>query len=225
MTGTGRGVGADPTAIRSQVKRLPENAVNDPAVLAAVLDAGVVAHVGVVQDGWPYVVPVGYAPWRDGILIHGSTASRLFKMLAAGAPACVTVTHLDGLSLARSAFHSSMEYRTAMLFGTFVPVTGEDKATALADITEHLLPGRWQHVRHPTAQEDKATSVLHLVPVDWSVKISEGFEDESDDIAAYPQLWAGRVPLRVVAGEPIPDAAADHVPLPEHVAELTRARR
>lgn len=222
---TGAGDGADPAAIRSQVRRLPEKAVDDPAVLTAVLAAGVVAHVGVVQDGWPYVIPVGYAPWRGGVVIHGSTASRLFRLLAAGAPACLTVTHLDGLSLARSAFHSSMEYRTAMLFGTCVPLTGEDKATALADLTEHLLPGRWEHVRHPTTQEDKATSVLHLVPDEWSVKIGAGFEDEADDIAAYPDLWAGRVPLRVVTGDPLPDAEAAHLPAPRHVADLVRAWR
>lgn len=212
-------------AIRSTVRRLPENQVDDPARLAEVLAAGVVAQVGVVQDGWPYAVPVGYAPWRDGVVIHGSTASRLFKLLAGGAPMCLTVTHLDGLSLARSAFHSGMSYRSAMLFGTCVPLTGEDKAAALADLTEHLLPGRWEHVRHPSVQEDKATMVLYLVPTAWSLKISAGFEDHAEDIEAYPELWAGLVPLRVVADEPIPDDAASHVPVPPHVSDLRHIRR
>jgi nitroimidazol reductase NimA-like FMN-containing flavoprotein (pyridoxamine 5'-phosphate oxidase superfamily) len=140
---------------------------------------------------------------RDGdrLLLHGSTGSRLMRTLQTGAPVCVTVTHLDGLVLARSAFHSSMNYRSAMILGTARPV--HDDVEALRLLTEHLLPGRWDHVRAPLRRELAATLVLEVPLDEWSVKVGEGPpEDEPEDLD--DPVWAGVIPLSVVAGTPIP---------------------
>lgn len=206
---------------RLQVKRLPEKQVADRAVLDDILASAVVGHLGVIDDGWPYVLPVAYAPWRAGVLLHGSTASRLFRLLSSGARTCFTVTLMDGLVLARSAYNSSMNYRSASLFGTVEILDGEDKAQAFVALTDHLLPGRWEHIRHPSPQEDKATRVLYLPAERWSVKVGAGFADDpAQDVAEYPDLWAGAVGLRTVADSPTADAEAAGVPVPPHVAAL-----
>lgn len=206
---------------RLQVKRLPAKEVADRTVLDAILAAGLVGHVGVVDDGWPYVLPVAYAPWRDGVVLHGSTASRLFRLLSAGAPTCLTVTLLDGLVLARSAYNSSMNYRSASLFGVVEALAGDDKADAFAAITEHLLPGRWDHIRHPAPQEDKATMVLYLPAERWSVKVGAGFADDpDDDIDEFGAVWAGRLDLRLTCHGARADSAAAHLPVPPHVEAL-----
>ncbi len=199
---------------------MPEKQSADPAALAEVLAAGILAHVAVVQDDQPFVVPVGYAPWREGIVFHGSTASRLFKSLAAGTPTCATITLLDGLVLARSAFESSMEYRSAMLLGTCTPVTGPDKTHALDTLTNHLLPGRAAHARSASAQEQKATTLIYLPATEWSVKIGAGFaEDSPEDLTDYAELWAGRVRMRTVFDEPEADPAAEELPIPDYVRQ------
>ena len=205
--------------VRSQVHRLPEKQVRSVDYLENVLAAGLVAHVGVVQDGQPYVLPVAYAPWRGGVVFHGSTASRLSNLLAAGVATCVTITLLDGLVAARSAFESSMEYRCAMLFGTCVKLTGTDQDHALQAITEHRLPGRWDHIRHPSKQENKATMVLYLGIDEWSLKVGEGFaEDPAADLVDFAGVWAGRVPLRTVPGMPEADPRTGRLPVPPYVA-------
>jgi len=133
---------------RTRVRRIPEKAVEDRAVLDAILDAGLVAHVGIVDEsGQPYVVAVAYARDGDRLLFHGSTGSRLFRRLAEGAPTCVTVTLLDGLVLARSAFESSMNYRGAMALGTCTVLEGDERDEALRIISDHLLPGRWDDIQ------------------------------------------------------------------------------
>lgn len=210
-------------APKVRVKRLPEKQVDDPTVLAEILRAGVLAHLAAVVDGQPYVLPVAYAPWSDGIVLHGSNASRLFRHLASGAPTCATITLLDGLVYARSAFESSMEYRSAMLFGSAVQLTGDRKAAALRAISDHLLPGRWEHIRPPSEKEDKATMVLHLQPDSWSVKVGSGFADDVPaDLELLGHVWAGRVPLSTTAGPAIPDptSAANGTPVPAHVADI-----
>ena len=206
---------------RTRVRRLPELAVHERAVLNAVLDAGLVAHAAMVQDGQPYAVPVAYARDGDRLLLHGSTGSRLFRTLAAGAPACVTVTLVDGLVLARSVFESSMNYRSVMVLGSCVPVDGEDRLAALQRLTEHLMPGRWAQARLPTAKELAATTVVALPLAECSVKVSDGGPDDPAEDLAWP-VWAGVVPVEHRFGEPRP--AADLHPDREPPAYLAQWR-
>lgn len=211
---------------RTRVRRLPEKAVTQREALHAVLDAGLVAHVAVVDDGQPYVVPVAYARRDDTVLFHGSTGSRLFRLLQEGQPTCLTVTLLDGLVLARSAFESSMNYRSAMVLGVARRLEGDDELDALRTISEHLLPGRWDEVRLPSRKERAATMTLALDLTEASVKISAGGPaDAEDDLAdaELMRLWAGRVPLRESFG----DAVADDLtpagtPVPAYVTAWTR---
>lgn len=205
---------------RTRVRRLPERAVTDRAALHAVLDAGRVAHVAVVDpDGQPFVVPVAYARDGDRVVFHGSTGSRLFRALATGAPTCLSVTHLDGLVLARSAFESSMNYRSAMVLGRCTELSGAEKADALRVITEHLLPGRWAEVRHPTPKEDAATLVLALPLDECSVKIRTGGPEDPQEDVAIP-IWAGEVPMAPAFGDPVPaDDLAGGIDAPGYLRE------
>jgi len=198
---------------RTRVRRLPELAATETDALYAVLDAGLVAHVALVDGHQPFALPVAYA--RDGgrLLMHGSTASRLFRGLAAGMPACVTVTLLDGLVCARSVFHSSMNYRSAMVLGRACAVPAQEKETALRCISDHLMPGRWQDARPPSRKELAATLVV-AVPLDEaSVKVSAGLPDEEPEDAGWP-AWSGVVPLATVPGPP---QSADADPPPAYV--------
>lgn len=217
---------ADPGSTpRTRVKRLPEKAVTDRGVAYAILDAGLVAHVAVVTDGQPYVVPVGYARLGDEVVFHGSSASRLFTTLAAGAPTCVTVTLLDGLVLARSLFESSMHYRTVMAIGTCRRLEGEEELRALLDLSERLMPGRTSEARHPTTQELKATITLALPLDEISVKVGEGPPDDVDsDLVdpVYSRIWAGYVPLSESFGEPVADDLAAGIPVPDYVRRWRR---
>jgi uncharacterized protein len=212
-----------PAGGRTRVTRLPYRQVHDRRVLHAVLDAGLVAHVGVVRDGVPVILPVGYARDGDSLLLHGSTGGGLFRQAAAGAPVTVTVTLLDGLVYARSLFDSSMNYRCAMVIGMATPVTGPDKLAALRLLSEHLMPGRWSEVREPTARELAATLVLRVPLAEASVKLrAEGAGGEPDD-GESRAVWAGVLPLGTVAGEPEPDPDVPAgVPVP---ASLDRARQ
>jgi uncharacterized protein len=209
---------------RTAVRRLPEKQRQDRVVLDAILDDGVVAHVAIVDDGQPYALPMAYARDGDRLLLHGSTASRLARALADGVPVCVTVTHLDGLVLARSAFESSMHYRSAMVLGRCRLV--RDPRAALERLTEALLPGRWSEVREVRDRELAATSVLELPIEEWSVKVSDGDpEDPAEDQAL--DIWAGVVPIEQRYGAPRP--AADlrpGIPAPGSLERLvTRGRR
>ena len=205
---------------RTTVRRLPEKQVRDRPVLDAVLDAGRVAHVAVRDEGGqPYVVPVAYARDGDTVLFHGSTASRLFRGLADGAPTCLTVTLLDGLVAARSVFESSMHYRSAMMLGTAVVLTGDDKLRALEQVSEHLMPGRWADARQPNRKELAATLVLSLPLDEWSVKVSDSPPDDAAEDLDLP-VWAGVLPLREVAGAPVPAPDLRGAPpLPAYVGE------
>lgn len=186
---------------RTRIRRLPEKSRSERAELDAILDVALIAHVGVVDDAWPYVIPMACARDGDRLLIHGSTGSRTMHLMAQGAPVCATVTHLDALVLARSAFNSSMNYRCAMILGTASPV--DDQLAALRILTEHLLPGRWAVLRPPTRKELAATSVVELPLTEWSVKVGEGPpHDDPEDLHA--DVWAGTVPLETNFGLPIP---------------------
>lgn len=191
----------DQHSVRTRVRRLPEKARGERADLDAVLDAAKVAHVALVHDGHPVNIPVAAARDGDRLLLHGSTGSRLFRALADGAPACVAVTLLDAMVLARSAFESSMSYRSAVLYGTARPVG--DKPAALRAMSEAWLPGRWEELRAPTAKELAATLVLELPIEEWSVKVSDGPpEDPESDLDAV--VWAGVLPIRTSYDEPVP---------------------
>jgi uncharacterized protein len=187
---------------RTRIRRLPEKAVADVAVLHAILDAARVAHVGFADDdGRPVVIPTGVARDGDRLLMHGSTGSRLFRRLAGGIDVCVTVTHLDGMVLARSAFESSMHYRSAMVFGRAAEV--DDKVTALRAMSDAWLPGRWETLRPPAPRELAATMVLALPLEEWSVKVSDGPpEDAPEDLDA--PVWAGVLPIVTTYGKPVP---------------------
>jgi nitroimidazol reductase NimA-like FMN-containing flavoprotein (pyridoxamine 5'-phosphate oxidase superfamily) len=212
---------------RTRIHRLPERAVQDRAALHAVLDAGLVAHVAVRdEDGQPYVLPVGYARRDEDVVFHGSNASRLFKGLAAGQPTCLTVTLLDGLVLARSAFESSMNYRSVMVLGVARRLTGEDELDALRVISDHLLPGRWADIRQPIPKERAATLTLALSLDECSVKIRDGGpEDLDEDIAdpVYGRIWAGHVPITEHFGAPVPcPTNPPGTSAPGYIAQWTR---
>lgn len=201
---------------RTRIRRVADRAVTEVAGLYAVLDAGLVAHVAVSEDGQPFVLPVAYARRGDEVVFHGSTGSRLMRTLADGQPTCLTVTLLDGLVLARSAFESSMNYRSAMVLGVARQLDGDDELDALKCVADHLLPGRWTDIRPPSSKERAATMTLALSLTECSVKVRTGGpEDDPADLAdpAYSTVWAGHVPLVESFGLPVPDAhcAADAV--------------
>jgi nitroimidazol reductase NimA-like FMN-containing flavoprotein (pyridoxamine 5'-phosphate oxidase superfamily) len=203
---------------------LPEKQVHDRDVLDRLLDAALVAHVAVVDGDQPYVLPVAVARDGDRLIVHGSTASRLFRALAGGAPTCLTATLVDGLVLARSQFESSMHYRSAMVLGRCTVLEGEEKARALVRLTEHLMPGRSADAREASAQELRATTVLSLPLTEWSIKVSDGPPDDADSDLERP-VWAGTVPLHRTWGAPAP--APDlrvAVPVPAYVGTWTSGR-
>lgn len=210
---------------RTRVKRIPDKAVTDREAAYAILDAGLVAHVAVVTDGQPYVVPVGYARRGDEVVFHGSSASRLFTTLSTGSPTCLTVTLLDGLVLARSLFESSMHYRTVMALGSCRRLEGDEEVQALLDLSEVLMPGRTAEARHPARQELKATITLALALDEISVKVGQGPpEDVPGDLVdpAYSTIWAGWVPITESFGQPVADDLAASVPVPDYVRAWRR---
>jgi len=209
---------------RTRVHRLPERAVSEVQALHDILDAGLVAHVSVVTDGQPYVVPVGYARRGDEVVFHGSSASRLFRTLSTGQSMCFTVTLLDGLVLARSAFNSSMNYRSVMVLGSPRLLTGDEELDALRAVSEHLIPGRWEHIRHPSPQELKATTTLCLSLAECSVKVRTGEpHDDAEDVTNLSELWAGVMPIVEAFGEPLtaPDCPQG-LETPSHLRQWTR---
>lgn len=190
---------------RTTLKRLPKRAEYDRDAVYRILDEGFVCHVGFAIDGRPFVIPTGYARIEDALYIHGSAASRMLKAMEGGLEVAVTVTLLDGLVLARSAFHHSMNYRSVMVFGRAVVVEEpEEKMEALRALTEHIVPGRWAEVRWPDENEMKATLVLRLPINEVSAKVRTG--PPIDDEADYAlDVWAGEIPLRLEAAEPVAD--------------------
>jgi nitroimidazol reductase NimA-like FMN-containing flavoprotein (pyridoxamine 5'-phosphate oxidase superfamily) len=201
---------------RVRVTRLPERGHYDRATVHAILDQSFLCHIGFVADGQPYVIPTSYGRAVDTLYVHGSAASRMLRNLEGGLPVCVTVTLLDGLVVARSLFHSSMNYRSVVILGKARLVAEPDeKLLALRAISEQIFPGRWEDARKPNEQELKATSVLALAIEECSAKIRTGGpHDEAEDYAL--PIWAGVVPLRVVAGVPAPDDG-----LPSAIADQT----
>jgi uncharacterized protein len=193
-----------PRTDRTTVRRLPTRGAYDRALIHSILDEGLICHVGFVADGRPFVIPTIHARVGDRLYVHGSPASRMLKAMAGGVEVCITVTLLDGLILARSAFHHSMNYRSVVLFGEARPVDDPaEKARVLQVLAEHLVPGRWPDIRVPTPGELKATSVLSLPIDEASAKVRTGPPVDDEDDYALP-IWAGILPLSIAAGEPIP---------------------
>ena len=205
---------------RTKVRRLAKRARTDRADLYAVLDAGLICHLGVIHDGVPRVVPTAFGRLGDTIYVHGSTGSTTL-LAADGQPACVTVTHLDALVCARSAFHHSMNYRSAMVYGTARIVRDDaERLEALRVIVEHLIPGRWDGCRTPNRQELAATAVLAMPLAEASVKIRTGpAADEPEDLDLG--FWGGIIPARLEFGPPEHDhLAPEDGEIPAHVLKL-----
>ena len=209
---------------RTQVRRLPKKAVNDREVMNQILDAALVAHVAIVDDKQPYALPVSFARDGDRLLLHGSAASRLFKKLADGKPCCATITIMDGLVMARSAFESSMHYRCVMVLGEAVELHGDEKVAAFDLLVKAFMPGRELEVRKSTKKELKATTLVALSLDEASVKVSN-FEpgDLPEDMDS--PLWAGIIPIQHTFGTPR-DAAdlKPGIPVPGYIAEWTNGR-
>ena len=210
---------------RTRLGRHPERGSHDRATIYPILDEGFVCHVGFVSEGHPFVIPTGYGRVGDTIYIHGSAASRMLRNLQTGVDVCVTVTILDALVLARAAFSHSMNYRSVLVLGKAELVKNEEeKLAALQAISEHIIPGRWAEARHPTLQELKATSVLKLPLTEASAKIRNGPPKDHAEDYALP-VWAGVLPLGLVAAEPVEDPVSEIHQIPEYVAKYSRERK
>ena len=203
--------------------RLPELASTDRAALDALLDSALVGHFALVaDDGTPAILPTAVIRDGDRVLCHGSTGSRWMRRLASGEPTALAVTSYDGLVVARSAFESSIHYRSAVLFGSCTPVTDDDKEHVLDLITDRLLPGRVAEVRRPTKAELAATLVLSLPIEDWSLRVSDDWPEDGPDDVAGP-AWAGVVPLLPAWCDPLPAPdLADGIDVPPSVRGLSR---
>jgi len=211
---------------RTTLKRLPARGFYDHELVFKILDEGFICHIGFNVDGRPVVIPTGYARVDEKLYVHGSQASRMWRTLKTGVDACVTVTLVDGLVLARSAFHHSINYRSVVIFGQAKLVDdAQEKVAALVAFSEHVIRGRWDDVREPTEQELKATTVLSLELAEVSAKVRTGPPLDDEEDYELP-IWAGVVPLRVVAGEPIPDPRLpNNIPAPDYALKYERGSR
>ena len=211
--------------VRTRVVREADRAVYDREAAYRILDEGFLCHVGFVIDGQPWVIPTSYGRDGDSLYIHGSAASRMLRQMKDGVAVCVTVTLLDGLVLARSIFNHSMNYRSLVILGKATLVDDPaEKIEALRRLSEHIIPGRWADSRQPNERELKATSVLRLPIEEFSAKVRTGpvVDDEEDYSFA---VWAGVVPLTMVAGAPIDDSRLlDGWRAPEYARNYTRGR-
>ncbi len=210
---------------RTTLKRLPERGTHEFEAIASILDEALYCHIGFVADGQPYVVPTGFG--RDGrtVYVHGSAASRMMRTLSDGVPVCLTATLVDGLVLARSAFHHSINYRSVMIVGVAQELPADEKEHGLKVITEHLAPGRWDDVRGPAPQELKATTVLKLDIDEASAKVRSGPpKDDEADLAL--DCWAGVLPFALTAQPPVrDDQTPETTAVPDYVTNYRRPGR
>lgn len=208
---------------RTALRRLPQRGEFDRETVYRILDEAFVCHVGFVVDGQPCVIPTSYGRVGDKLYIHGSAASRMLRSLAGGIAVCVTVTLIDGLVLARSAFHHSINYRSVVIFGTATMIEDEkEKMSALMAFTEHIIQGRWAEVREPNEKELKGTLVLELPLIEASAKIRTGppKDDEEDQSM---NVWAGEVPLQINALAPVDDPSLlREIKPPDYVLNYSR---
>ncbi|HEX3566068.1 MAG TPA: pyridoxamine 5'-phosphate oxidase family protein [Acidimicrobiales bacterium] len=208
---------------RVRVRRLAERGHYESSTIDSILDEGLVCHIGFAEAGSPVVIPTAYARTGDLVYLHGAVGNAALRALATGAPACVTVTLVDGLVLARSAFHHSLNYRSVVIFGCATEVTDiEEKRTALTAIVEHIVPGRAADARPPSDAELRATRVVSMSISEASAKVRVGGpNDDPEDVSR--SVWAGHVPLRLVADVPVPDREhPPSVPPPGYVREYAR---
>jgi uncharacterized protein len=210
---------------RSKLRRLPKRGSHEPEIVHAILDAGFLAHVGFQANGQPFVIPTLFGREEEKLYLHGSVASRMLGELGAGVPACVTVTLVDGLVLARSAFHHSINYRSVIAFGTARKIEEPaQKTRALRIISEHLMTGRWDDVRSPSEKELKATAVLEFSIEEASAKIRQGPPLDDEEDYSLP-VWAGILPVKLEAKTPIPDPRLpEGVYLPQYILNYRSPR-
>ena len=210
---------------KNNVKRMPKRGYYDRQTIYRILDEALICHVGFAEGGQPYVVPINFARVDDTIILHGAKASRLLKHIEAGHPVCVEATIVDGLVLARSVFHHSVNYRSVVLFGKGCLVLEEpEKLAALEAVTEHLIPGRWKEARLPNAKELNATSVVSIRIAEASAKVRLGPPLDDQEDYTLP-VWAGVLPLKEMPLSPLHDELqSEGVPLPEYIAGYSRQR-
>jgi uncharacterized protein len=212
-----------PVTDRTRIVREANRAVYDHDAIYKILDEGLVCHVGFAVDGQPFVIPTMFARIGDNLYFHGSAASRMLRGLSSGLPVCITVTLTDGLVLARSVFNHSMNYRSVVALG-HATLIGDpvEKLGALRAFTEKLIPGRWNDARRPNEKELKATSILKLPLTEVSAKVrADGVEDDAEDYAF--SVWAGIIPLRLVADAPVRDDRCEaSIPTPAYAANFKR---
>jgi len=211
---------------RTKVRRLPERARYDRETVNAILDEGFVCHLGVCEAGQPVVIPTTYARRGEVLYLHGAPASSVLAKAAAGGTVCLTVTLVDGLVLARSAFHHSVNYRSVVLFGHAQEVTDPaEKCFALAALVEHIIPGRSQDARPPSETELRATRVLKVIVEEASAKVRTGGPKDDPDDMQLTGVWAGELPLHSVAGPPLADPEGQgEAAVPPYVAAYRRGR-
>ncbi len=205
---------------RSKIRRAPKRGHYDEKSIYQILDSGQICHVGFIHHGKPVVIPTIYGRLNNKLYIHGATVSRLIVELEKGIDISLSVAHVDGLVLARSAFHHSMNYRSVVIFGKAAIVNDDEKNDALKIISDHLIPGRWEEVRAPNAKELKATKVLEITIEEASAKIRIG-EPIDDDQDYILDIWAGEIPLKKMVFPPIPDTKLkDGLEIPKSVTEF-----
>ena len=208
---------------KNRVKRIPERGQYDRETIYRILDEALICHVGFAVKEQPYVIPINFARVDDTIVMHGATASRLLKHIEAGNPVCVEATVIDGLVLARSVFHHSINYRSVVLFGKGHLIPEEqEKLAALKAVTEHIIPGRWREARLPNRKELKATSVVSIKIEEASAKVRIGPAVDEEEDYALP-VWAGTLPLQELPLSPIQDERqTSEIPLPDYLARYSR---
>lgn len=209
---------------RTTLKRLPQRGSYNRQLINQILDEAFVCHVGFIVDGQPLVIPTGYARAGDNLLIHGSQASRMLRHLSEGIDVCLTVTLIDGLVLARSAFHHSMNYRSVVVFGRATTIEDPvEKTAALFALSEHMIPSRWADVRKPNQRELEQTTVLSLPITEASAKVRTGPPLDDDEDYAL-DVWAGVIPLKLVAESPIADSRLPkQIEAPDYAQKFVRS--
>jgi len=208
---------------RNRIRRLPKRGQYDRETLYRILDEALICHVGFVANRQPYVIPINFARVDDRIILHGAKASRLLKHIAAGHPVCVEATLVDGLVLARSVFHHSVNYRSVIVFGKGQLIQDEqEKLAALQAVTEHMIPGRWQEARLPNRKELNATSVVSIQIEEASAKVRSGPAVDEEEDYVLP-VWAGILPLQEMPSLPLRDKVqSEDIPLPDYIARYSR---